>query len=65
MLLPPVSSPDTLPRYHISASTNWFTPSSYMTNIRKGASESGEFVGEFDPQLFVFVSGSIATRYFR
>ncbi|KAK0220144.1 hypothetical protein IW262DRAFT_1297260 [Armillaria fumosa] len=34
------------PRYRISVSTNCFTPSSYITTIRKGSSESGELVGE-------------------
>ncbi|KAK0452318.1 hypothetical protein EV421DRAFT_1730986 [Armillaria borealis] len=48
LLLPPLSAPDTRPRYHISVSTNCFTPSSYITTVRKGGSEGGELVGEFD-----------------
>lgn len=48
LLLPPLSAPDTRPRYHISVSTNCFTPSSYITTVRKGGSEVGELVGEFE-----------------
>ncbi|KAK0458835.1 uncharacterized protein EV420DRAFT_1642555 [Desarmillaria tabescens] len=51
LLLPPPSAPDTRPRYHISVSTNCFTPSSYITIVRKGASENGELIGEFEMGL--------------
>lgn len=51
LLLPPLSASDSRPRYHISVSTNCFTPSSYITTIRKGTSESGELVGEFEMGL--------------
>ncbi|KAA1471961.1 hypothetical protein DENSPDRAFT_838072 [Dentipellis sp. KUC8613] len=51
MLLLPSSSndaTDTRPLYHISVHMNCLMPSSYITIVRRGASESGQYVGEFE-----------------
>lgn len=40
--------PESRPRYHISAGSNCFTPSSYITTIRRGGSEIGELVADFE-----------------
>jgi len=37
-----------VPMYHISTYTNCFVPSSYITVIRRGDSESGALVGQFE-----------------
>ncbi|TFY70288.1 hypothetical protein EVG20_g2722 [Dentipellis fragilis] len=51
MLLLPSSSHDTTdtrPLYHISVHMNCLMPSSYITIVRRGASEAGQYVGEFE-----------------
>lgn len=45
--------PATLPVYHISTHTNCFIPSSYITVIRRGDSEAGVFVGQFEMGISV------------
>ncbi|KAA1471959.1 hypothetical protein DENSPDRAFT_838069 [Dentipellis sp. KUC8613] len=39
---------DSRPLFHITVNLNCLMPSSYITVIRRGASESGEYVGEFE-----------------
>ncbi|ETW77313.1 hypothetical protein HETIRDRAFT_421455 [Heterobasidion irregulare TC 32-1] len=51
LLLPPPDAPDTRPRYHISVHMNYFIPTSYITVVRKGATENGQCVGEFEMGL--------------
>jgi hypothetical protein len=48
LLVPPPDVQDTRPLYHISVALNCFIPSSFVTTIRRGASEYGEYVGEFE-----------------
>ncbi|KAA1471960.1 hypothetical protein DENSPDRAFT_929959 [Dentipellis sp. KUC8613] len=50
LLLPSASNEtaDTRPLYHISVHLNCLMPSSFITIIRKGARDSGEYVGEFE-----------------
>nr|GAT55470.1 predicted protein [Mycena chlorophos] len=48
LLLPPADSPDTRPRYHISISFNMWNPLSFITTVRKGATDSAPIVAEFD-----------------
>ncbi|KAH8103143.1 hypothetical protein BXZ70DRAFT_774716 [Cristinia sonorae] len=40
--------PAMLPLYHISNQMNCFIPSSYITIIRRGDSENGKYVGQFE-----------------
>lgn len=51
LLLPPPDAPDTRPQYHISVHMNCFIPTSYITVVRKGATENGQCVGEFEMGL--------------
>jgi hypothetical protein len=53
LLVPPRSSPDSRPLYHISVSINPFIPTSSTTTVRRGASENGEHVADFE---YVIVS---------
>jgi len=48
ILIPPEDFPDSRPRYHISVNLNCFMPSSYITTIHRGATENGQFVGDFE-----------------
>jgi hypothetical protein len=48
LLVPPPSSPDTRPLYHISVHLNCFMPFSFITSVRRGGNQDGEFVGEFE-----------------
>lgn len=47
-LLPPVDSADTRPLYNISVAMNVFVPTSYITTVRRGGSEDGPIVGDFE-----------------
>ncbi|KAF9451190.1 hypothetical protein P691DRAFT_724711 [Macrolepiota fuliginosa MF-IS2] len=48
ILLPPETAPDTRPVYHITVSMNCFVPYSYITTLRRGGTEAGEYVGDFE-----------------
>lgn len=48
LLLPPPEAQNTRPIYHISVAMNCFIPSSYVTTLRRGASEYGDCVAEFE-----------------
>lgn len=48
LLLPPASSTDSRPLYHIAVETNCFRPASHITVVHRGASEHGVYVGEFE-----------------
>ncbi|KAF9453603.1 hypothetical protein P691DRAFT_658346 [Macrolepiota fuliginosa MF-IS2] len=48
ILLPPADAPDTRPVYHITVSMNCFVPNCYITTIRRGGTEQGEYVGDFE-----------------
>lgn len=48
LLLPPPEAQDTRPVYHISLAVNCFIPSMYVTTLRRGASEFGKYVAEFE-----------------
>ncbi|PBL00572.1 hypothetical protein ARMGADRAFT_1159894 [Armillaria gallica] len=48
ILIPSANSPDTRPKYHISVRMNCFIPSSYITTIRRGATQEGAMVGDFE-----------------
>lgn len=48
IIAPPPTAPDATPRYHISVSLNCFIPSSFITTIRRGSTEYGEYVGDFE-----------------
>ncbi|KAL0959287.1 hypothetical protein HGRIS_014553 [Hohenbuehelia grisea] len=48
ILVPPADEPDSRPKYHISVSMNCFVPSSFITTIRRGGTEEGEFVSDFE-----------------
>jgi hypothetical protein len=56
LLMPPRSAPDSRPLYHISVSINPFIPTSSTTTIRRGASENGEHVADFE---YVIMHASI------
>ena len=48
LLLPPPQAVDSRSLYYISVHMNLFKPQSYITVIRRGASERGPYVGEFE-----------------
>ncbi|GJE98174.1 hypothetical protein PsYK624_143960 [Phanerochaete sordida] len=48
LLLPPPSAPDSAPLYHIAVETNCFRPAAHITVVRRGGSEHGPYVGEFE-----------------
>lgn len=48
ILVPPADSPDTRPLYHVSVHLNCFMPFSYITTIRRGATEIGDHVADFE-----------------
>ncbi|KAK0497337.1 hypothetical protein EDD18DRAFT_150514 [Armillaria luteobubalina] len=48
ILVPPPESPDSRPLYHISVNNDVFNTMSHTTIIRRGATEDGPYVGEFD-----------------
>jgi hypothetical protein len=48
LLIPPPTAPDPRPKYRISVRINCFTPTSHITTIRRGDSEDGELVGDFE-----------------
>ncbi|KAK0481707.1 hypothetical protein IW261DRAFT_1094328 [Armillaria novae-zelandiae] len=48
LLIPAPNAPDTRPKYHISVGMNCFIPSSYITTIRRGATQEGPMVGDFE-----------------
>ncbi|GJE98177.1 hypothetical protein PsYK624_143990 [Phanerochaete sordida] len=47
-LLPPPEAPDSRSLYHISVRMNVFKPGSHISVVRRGATEFGPFVGEFE-----------------
>lgn len=47
-LLPPPEAADSRPLYHLSVHMNVFRPQSFITVVRRGASEDGPYVGEFE-----------------
>ncbi|KAL0959275.1 hypothetical protein HGRIS_014546 [Hohenbuehelia grisea] len=62
ILVPPEVEPDSRPKYHISVSMDCFIPSLYITTIRRGGTEDGEVVGDFqigeaDQPETVFIRG--------
>ncbi|KAF8235569.1 hypothetical protein L208DRAFT_738500 [Tricholoma matsutake] len=61
LLIPPSHAPDTRPLYHISVNLNCFNPLSAITCIRRGATEYGEYVGDFE----LGISSQPATICFR
>ncbi|THH14832.1 hypothetical protein EW146_g5557 [Bondarzewia mesenterica] len=48
LLLPPATAADTRPQYYIAVHMNCFVPTSFITIIRRGASDNGQYVGEFE-----------------
>lgn len=48
LVIPPPNVPDTRPKYHISVAHNCFAPMSYITTIRRGSSDNGVHVAEFE-----------------
>ncbi|KAA1471962.1 hypothetical protein DENSPDRAFT_148670 [Dentipellis sp. KUC8613] len=48
LLLPAATAAESRPLYHISVHQNCFNPTSYATVLRRGASEQGQYVGEFE-----------------
>ncbi|TCD69542.1 hypothetical protein EIP91_007166 [Steccherinum ochraceum] len=48
-----IFQPASLPLYHISTHLNCFIPSSYITVIRRGDSEAGQYVGQFEMGISV------------
>ncbi|KIP03610.1 hypothetical protein PHLGIDRAFT_121451 [Phlebiopsis gigantea 11061_1 CR5-6] len=48
LLLPPPDQPDSRPIYHISVEMNCLTQASIITTLRRGSSEHGIYVGEFE-----------------
>lgn len=47
VLVPQSSYRDTRPIYHISWQEDYFLPGNFITTIRRGGSENGQFVAEF------------------
>ncbi|KAJ3853077.1 hypothetical protein EV368DRAFT_81899 [Lentinula lateritia] len=62
LLLPPLASPETRPRYHISVSQNCFTPMSWITIVRRSSAADGEILGEFELGIQVGGMGSSERR---
>ena len=50
LVIPPSESQDNRPVYHITVEMNCLRPTSYITVIRRGASDRGHYVGEFECQ---------------
>lgn len=48
LLIPEANSPDSRPLYHISVFLNCFNPTSATTVVRRGATEDGKIVGQFE-----------------
>ncbi|KAJ7349324.1 hypothetical protein DFH08DRAFT_141907 [Mycena albidolilacea] len=48
LLLPPPGAQNTRPQYHISVALNCMNPFSFITTVRRGASDTGPYVGEFE-----------------
>jgi hypothetical protein len=48
LLIPPADAADTRPVLHVSVALNCFNPFSYITTVRRGGTEHGEWVGEFE-----------------
>ncbi|TCD64080.1 hypothetical protein EIP91_004552 [Steccherinum ochraceum] len=48
VLLPPARHRDTRPAYHVSWYEDFFMKNNFITTIRRGGSEHGQFVGEFN-----------------
>jgi hypothetical protein len=48
LLIPPADAADTRPVLHVSVALNCFNPFSYITTVRRGGTEHGELVGEFE-----------------
>ena len=51
LVLPPPEALDSRPIYHITVEMNCLRPASYITVVRRGGSERGSYVGEFECQL--------------
>ncbi|KAJ3868935.1 hypothetical protein EV359DRAFT_77235 [Lentinula novae-zelandiae] len=62
LLLPPLASPETRPRYHISISQNCFTPMSWITTVRRSSAADGEILGEFEMGIQMGGMGSSERR---
>ncbi|KAJ3905302.1 hypothetical protein F5879DRAFT_753247 [Lentinula edodes] len=62
LLLPPLASPETRPRYHISVSQNCFTPMSWITTVRRSSAADGEILGEFELGIQMGGMGSSERR---
>ncbi|EKM53721.1 uncharacterized protein PHACADRAFT_211384 [Phanerochaete carnosa HHB-10118-sp] len=66
LLLPPPGAADSRSLYHISVHMNVFKPQSFVTVVRRGALESGPYVGEFEygpyDRINRIVVGSTAKR---
>ncbi|KAF8830401.1 hypothetical protein HHX47_DHR2000661 [Lentinula edodes] len=62
LLLPPLASPETRPRYHISVSQNCFTPMSWITTARRSSAADGEILGEFELGIQMGGMGSSERR---
>ncbi|KAJ6503365.1 hypothetical protein C8R47DRAFT_1105828 [Mycena vitilis] len=61
LLAPPPNLPDSQRPYHISVSLNCFTPTSYITIIRKN-SWDGELVGDFEIGVNARNPGTLCLR---
>ncbi|KAI4528300.1 hypothetical protein K523DRAFT_367866 [Schizophyllum commune Tattone D] len=48
LLLPPSQAADSRPLYHISVAMNVFVPTSFITTVRRGGTEEGPIVGDFE-----------------
>nr|GAT52946.1 predicted protein [Mycena chlorophos] len=51
LLVPPSNLPDSQPRYHISVALNVWNPLSFITVVRRGGTDSGPIVGEFEMDI--------------
>ncbi|GJE99004.1 hypothetical protein PsYK624_152420 [Phanerochaete sordida] len=64
LLLPSASDSDSRPLYHISVELSCFSPASHITVVRRGSSENGLYVGEFQvggpARLNRVIIGSVA-----
>ena len=50
LILPPAEQADSRPLYHITVEMNCLKPASFVTVLRRGSSERGPYVGEFECQ---------------
>ncbi|THU99567.1 hypothetical protein K435DRAFT_855556 [Dendrothele bispora CBS 962.96] len=63
-LAPEVQTPGAYPPYHISVNFNCFTPSSYITSVRRN-NQDGDIVGDFEYVVILDMESCRVSGFFR